>query len=307
MKPIIILSGPTASGKSDLALNVAAKINAGIINCDSKQLYREIPIISAQPSKAEREKIPHELYGVISAAENCSVGRWLDMAQKAIDKTHAEGRIPLLVGGTGMYIKSLVHGISQIPDIDDGIRREARDFLQENGVKALYGRLAEIDPDMAATLKENDSQRIARACEVIRQTGKSLLWWQQQEPQMLYDKDQFLHFFLSPEREKVYMNCNRRFEKMVEAGVIDEIKELEKMQLSDELPAMRAHGVPELLAYLSGIMSLEDAIDQAQKNTRHYIKRQFTWFRGQMPEAVALEGEGAEERMVETISKRSKN
>jgi tRNA dimethylallyltransferase len=303
-KQIIILSGPTASGKSALALVIARACNAVIINCDSKQLYAEIPIITAQPTAAEKAEVPHDLYGVISVAEDCSVGRWVEMAKIVIDKVHAAGKLPLLVGGTGMYVKALTEGIPEMPDIDEEIRRNARSCMLEMGSEAMYETLEKEDPVMAARLEKNDSQRITRAYEVLKQTGKSLDWWQKQPAKTVYPPENFLKFFLSPPREVVYANCNTRFEKMMEAGVMQEIAALDAMGLSPELPSMKAHGVPELLAYLHGEMSLEDAIDQAQKNTRHYIKRQFTWFRHQMKDTVVLEGEGAAEMVMKKIGGR---
>ncbi len=300
-KPIIILSGPTASGKSALAMVIAGELGAVIINCDSKQLYREIPIITAQPSDEDKAQVPHELYGVMSAAEDCSVGRWLDMARQAIDKVHSEGKTPLLVGGTGMYIKSLTDGISAVPQIDNEIRRSTRNIIAESGAEYLHNMLEKEDPDMAARLKKGDSQRVARAYEVIKQTGKSLIYWQEQPPVTFYPEASFRKFFLSPPKEEVYSNCNLRFGKMLEAGVMEEIEALNKMGLSPELPSMRAHGVPELRAVLHGTMSMEEAAEQAKRNTRHYIKRQFTWFRHQMQDTVALEGEGAVEAMLRAI------
>lgn len=287
--PILILFGPTASGKSALALEMAAKIDAVIINCDSKQVYKEIPIITAQPTAEEQAQTPHELYGVVSVAQDCSVGDWLTLAKTAIDKVRGLGRIPLLVGGTGMYIKMLTEGIPAMPDIDEAIRLEIRKFVQENGAEAAHKILAEQDPAMAAKLEKNDSQRITRALEVLKQTGKSLLYWQSQEAIPAYPKEDFRKFFLDIGREKNYQNCNNRFVKMIENGVLDEMKALDKMALNPQLPAMKGHGVPELLAYLHGNMTLEAAISQAQQNTRHYIKRQFTWARHQMEDVKVIE------------------
>lgn len=287
--PIIILSGPTASGKSDMALSVAKKIDAVIINCDSKQLYKEIPIITAQPSADEQKEVPHELYGVISAAEDCSVGRWLGMAKEAIDKVHASGKTPVLVGGTGMYIKSLTEGIAQIPKIDEDLREQVRKLVEKRGSEAVHAMLAKDDQKMATKLKPRDRQRVARAYEVLKQTGKSLSHWQQQKSKPAYPPEDFKKFFLNLPREQVYKNCENRFEKMLDAGLIEEIKALDAMNLNPELPSMRAHGVPEILAYLHGDMSLDEACDQAKRNTRHYIKRQFTWFRHQMSDTIAID------------------
>ncbi len=301
-QPIIILSGPTASGKSALALFIAAEIDAVIINCDSKQIYREIPIITAQPTEAEKQTVEHNLYGVISAAEDCSVARWIELAIGAISAARAKNKIPLLVGGTGLYIKYLTEGLPNIPDIEDDIRAKVRDRLAEIGSVQLHQELTKIDAEMAEKLKPNDGQRIARAYEVIQQTGKSLLWWQQQKSQPFYSKESFQTFFLAPDREKVYENCNKRFVTMVNDGVIDEIKALDSMSLDATLPAMKAHGVPEILSYLHGNMTLDDAIDQAQKNTRHYIKRQFTWFKHQMQDVIFLENLAKEQLKTEMLA-----
>lgn len=294
-KPIIVLLGPTASGKSALALSIAQKIGAVIINCDSKQLYKEIPIITAQPSMDEKRQVRHELYGVISASEHCSVGRWIDMVKPVIEEVWGRGEIPLLVGGTGMYIKYLTQGIPQMPDISGVIRQNVREEILNNGSLAIYKKLDSI---MQAKLFPNDSQRVARAYEVFLQTGKSLSYWQSQPAIPIFKDVDFIKFFLSPPREKVYENCNKRFEKMMNEGVIQEMEFLQAMGLSDELPAMKSHGVPELLAYLNGNLSEKDAIEQAKRNTRHYIKRQFTWFRGQISDALVLDMKDACEEML---------
>ncbi len=287
--------GPTASGKSALALSIAQKIGAVIINCDSKQLYKEIPIITAQPSLEEKKQVRHEMYGVISVSEHCSVGRWLDMVKPVIEKVWGRGEIPLLVGGTGMYIKYLTQGIPQMPDISEDIRQNVRKEIADCGSGAVH---AKLDAIMQAKLFPNDSQRVARAYEVFLQTGKSLAYWQSQPAIPVFNNADFRKFFLSPPREKVYENCNMRFEKMLDEGVMQEMERLKLMELSPDLPAMKSHGVPELIAYLDGNLSKEDAIEQAKRNTRHYIKRQFTWFRGQVSDAVVLDMDDSHEKML---------
>ncbi|PIR39805.1 MAG: tRNA (adenosine(37)-N6)-dimethylallyltransferase MiaA [Alphaproteobacteria bacterium CG11_big_fil_rev_8_21_14_0_20_39_49] len=298
-KPIIILFGPTASGKSSLAMSVASKIDAVIINCDSKQLYKEIPIITAQPTEDEKNLITHEMYGVISVSEHCSVGRWLDMVKPVIKRAWAKGKIPMLVGGTGMYIKYLTQGIPQMPDIEEGIRQQVRRQTAKEGSEAVY---AKLDDAMRRKLEPSDRQRVARAYEVLLQTGKSLAYWQEQPTIPVFNDAVYHKFFLSPDRQKVYENCNIRFDKMIGEGVLEEMENLQKMNLSDELPSMKSHGVPELLAYLKGDMNIEDAIEQAKRNTRHYIKRQFTWFRGQMSDAYALKSDSPENEMMSVLT-----
>lgn len=288
---VMILAGPTASGKSALALDIAQSMRAVIINCDSKQLYREIPIITAQPTPEEKQRVPHRLYGCISAGEHCSVARWVELARVEIDAVHAQGKVPLLVGGTGMYIKALIQGFAAMPDVDPLIREKIRAEHARHGNEGLYRQLQQRDPRMASLLKPGDTQRVMRALEVIEHTGISLKEWQQRKPITYYDPVQFRTFFLYPDRQETYNRCSNRFHAMLHQGVIEEVRALHALQLEETLPAMKAHGVPELRAYLQGKMSLEDAVEQAILNTRHYIKRQFTWYRHQMPDAKRIDTE----------------
>ncbi len=287
---IIIIAGATASGKSALAMRMAQELSENerqpcvIINADSMQVYREIPIITAQPTAEDKLRQPHRLYGYISASEHCSVARWLDAAKQEIDLALSRNITPILVGGTGLYIKCLMHGIADIPDILPEIRDKSREMLEKLGNIAFYNMLAERDPVMGMRLKPEDSQRILRAWEVIEQTGKSLAEWQEAPNKTFYPPEYFDGYFLNLPREELYQRVNERFDDMVKNGVPDEIRVLDKMQLSLDLPAMRAHGVPELLACLHGNMRMEDAVERAKRNTRHYVKRQFTWWRSQLPD-----------------------
>lgn len=299
--PIVILFGPTASGKSALALEVAETLNAVIINADSKQLYREIPIITAQPSVEEKARVPHALYGALSVQEDCSVARWIELVRPVIEECWQQGKLPLLVGGTGMYFTCLTQGLPPMPEIPEAIRQQVRQQVIEEGSESVY---ALLDEAMQQSLKPGDSHRVGRAYEVLLATGKSLRYWQQQPAVPVYPHAQVSSFFLSPPRQWVYERCNRRFEIMMESGVLEEMRALDAMQVPVYLPAMKAHGVPELLSYLHGTVSREDAISKAQQNTRNYIKRQFTWFRGQMPEATALEGADAAEKMLHDLERK---
>jgi tRNA dimethylallyltransferase len=287
--PIAVLAGPTASGKSALALDIAQMLPTVIINCDSQQIYREIPIITAQPSTAEQAQVPHRLYGCISVAEHCSVAKWAALAKQEIADAHAAGKLPLLVGGTGMYIQAVIHGLSPIPEISMDTRTRVRARFEQLGNEAFYQELTACDPMMAAKLNVGDSQRIMRAMEVIEQSGVSLAHWQSVTPKSDYQPGQVQVFFLSPDRDKTYANCEKRFLGMLEKGVVEEVKALDAMHLDEALPAMKAHGVPEIRAYLKGQMTLEQASAQAILNTRHYIKRQWTWFRNQMKDAIPLD------------------
>lgn len=296
--PIIILAGPTASGKSALAMEMAKTLDVVIINADSKQVYREIPLITAQPSPEEQALVPHRLYGHISVAQHYTVSEWVADAVKTINKTRAEGKIPLLVGGTGMYLNALMKGFSDVPKNDPVLFADACALLEKIGNDAFHQKL---DPDMAAKLHPGDTQRMIRAYTVWQQTGKSLAWWQAQKKPVIFPAKDFLCFFLNRPREEVYEDCNRRFEKMVDTGIIDEVKALISLKLDPHLPAVKGHGVPEIFAYLSGEMTLEQAITQAQRNTRHYIKRQYTWFTHQMPEVKKIQADDIKEIVADVL------
>lgn len=281
---ILLLAGPTASGKSALGVALAAKEPCVIINADSMQVYRELPIITAQPSEEEKQQVPHRLYGVLPAAEPCSVGKWLQLVEEAIATTWKEGNIPLLVGGTGLYFKTLMQGIAHIPEIPSDVREAARAQLEAIGHAAFHAELAEKDPVSASSLNEGDTQRLLRAWEVVEHTGTPLSEWQKAPTKAPYPDAEFFGVFLAPPREENYACCNQRFLNMLENNALDEVAALDALGLADTLPAMRAHGVPELRALLHGALSHEEATTRAQANTRHYVKRQHTWFTHQMPE-----------------------
>lgn len=286
---IIIIGGPTASGKTALALDVARNIDAVIINADSQQVYKEIPIITAQPTLLEKGDIPHKIYGIISVREFFSVAIWLELVEKEIKDAFAAGKTPILVGGTGMYIKSLVEGIAEVPEISQEIRSNIRAEETEN----IYKLLLEKDPEIAAKLNPADRQRVLRAYEVVMETGKSLLYWHQQKTTPIFSPDMIKLFFLLPDRDKVYEKCNQRFLEMFDIGLMDEMQKLAEMNVPASMPAMRAHGLREVIAYIRGEMEYPDAISMAQQNTRKYVKRQFTWFRHQMGYAKGIaENEG---------------
>lgn len=286
--PILILGGPTASGKSYLATVIAKKTGGVIINADAMQVYREIPILTAQPSKAEQAAIPHALYGFLPSSEPCSATKWLERAKMAIDQTHQAGKLPIVVGGTGLYIKTLMEGLSPIPDIAPLLRERMRKQCLELGNEAFYALLRQKDPDMAKRLHAGDTQRMVRAMEVLEQTGTSLAVWQAIPPVPLYDASCFKAFFIHPERATLYAQCDARFLTMLEQGALEEVKVLEALSLDATLPAMKALGVPELLAYTKGILTLEEAAAKAQQSTRNYAKRQVTWFKHQLNNAVEI-------------------
>ncbi len=281
---IIVIGGPTASGKSAIAMELARELNGAVINADSMQVYAELPILTAQPDAAARAAVPHRLYGVLSAAEICSAARWADMAWAAVDDAVREGQQPIIVGGTGLYIQALMRGLAPVPEIPPEIRAETRKLLQELGPAAFHARLAGRDPAGAARLQPTDPQRLARAWEVLEATGRSLADWQAEGAPARQDVE-FLPFVLEPRREALYEAIDRRFALMVQGGALEEVSMLSRMALPAQVPALKALGVQELLSHLAGDIDLAAAIAAGQQSSRRYAKRQMTWFRNQLPEA----------------------
>lgn len=282
MADIIILVGPTASGKSSLALAIAEEFSGDIINADSMQVYKDLRVLSARPPIEDEERVPHKLYGVLDATEACSAAKWRDMAVGAIEETLAAGRMPIVCGGTGLYIQALKDGLNLVPEVSEEIRNDVRN-LQASDVEALHAALAAEDPEMAAKLYTTDSQRIARALEVIRSTGKSLGWWQAQSPIKTPPADwNFITLAMLPPRDVLYERCNLRFDLMLEQGALEEAAMLAKRNLPTSLPCMRALGVPELIAYSKGEMSKEEAAEKTRMFTRRYAKRQTSWINNQI-------------------------
>lgn len=280
--PAIVIAGPTASGKSAFALAVAEEFDGVVINADSMQVYDVLRVITARPSPEDEGRAPHRLYGVLPPSEACSAARWRDLAAAEMEAAWAAGRLPVVVGGTGLYLRTLMQGISPVPDIPAAIRDAARARLEQLGNAAFHAELAARDPDMAARLDSGNSQRLVRAWEVLEATGRSLAHWQAQ-PMEGAVPARWLSFALLPPRDWLYANCERRFQAMVAAGALDEVRALLDLTLDPALPAMKALGVPELAAFLRGTTTLEGAIAAANQATRNYAKRQMTWFRHQLP------------------------
>ena len=286
---MVVVAGPTASGKSALALALADELGGTVINADSMQVYRELRILTNRPGPDQETRAPHRLYGVMSVAEACSAARWRDLALAAIAETGAAGRLPILAGGSGLYIRALIDGLSPVPGIPADVRAAARARHAEIGGAAFHAELAARDPEMAARLAPGDSQRLIRACEVIEATGESLAAWQRRPPQGGAYDGPVLTLVLAPPREVLYRACDARFITMVERGALDEVRALVGLGLDPALPAMTALGVPELSRHLAGEMALDDAIAAAQKATRRYAKRQLTWLRHQTAGARVFE------------------
>lgn len=278
----ILIAGPTASGKSAVALALAERLGGTVINADSMQLYRELRILTARPSETEERLAPHRLYGTVPASEAFSVGRWLEGAQAVIAEARGEGRVPILIGGTGLYFKALLEGLAPVPDVPDEVRAHWREQSERLGPAALHRELTARDPGMAGKLRPSDPQRIVRALEVIDATGVSLSEWQGAPAAPVLDRHAGMRLVIAPEREPLYAGIDARFDRMVEAGALEEVEVLLAQGLDDSLPAMRAHGVRELRAYLAGASSLEEAKIKSKTETRRYAKRQMTWARRYM-------------------------
>jgi tRNA dimethylallyltransferase len=277
----LLIAGPTASGKSAVALGLATRLGATIVNADSMQVYRDLSVITARPEELETRMAPHRLFGEIDGAVNYSVGRWLDAASVLL----GEVKGPLIfVGGTGLYFRALTEGLSDIPRVPEDVREEIRARAGDKATPTLHAWLADADPDAAARLRPSDRQRVLRALEVVAATGKSLLQFHGARQAALLRRDEWRGIFLAPERPALNARIAARFSKMLERGAIDEVAALASRELDPALPVMRAHGVPHLIGYLEGRLTLDEATELAVRDTRRYAKRQFTWARHQMPD-----------------------
>jgi len=276
---LAVIAGPTASGKSGLALALAQQIEGVIVNADSAQIYRDLRVLSAAPTEEELRKVEHRLYGAQDGALPCSAAEWAAMARREIEDLHRKGRTPILVGGTGLYLRTLLDGIAPVPAIDPEVRTRVRD----SSVETNRAKLETLDPEASARLKPADSARINRALEVILSTGRTLAEWQRQREGGIADAVELRPLILLPPRKWLYARCDERFARMVDEGAVSEVEALLARQLNPNLPAMRAIGVPELSAYLLGKATLDEAIAAGSQATRRYAKRQYTWFSHQPP------------------------
>ncbi|RUM99743.1 tRNA (adenosine(37)-N6)-dimethylallyltransferase MiaA [Pseudaminobacter arsenicus] len=282
LKNAILIAGPTASGKSALALDWAERKGGVLVNTDSMQGYSVLNVLTARPSEAELRRAPHYLYGHISPATAYSTGMWLRDAMRLIDEGTFAGKVPIFVGGTGLYFRALVEGLSEMPDIPQPVRERWRYRLMEEGPDQLHRVLMREDPEAALRLKPTDSQRIVRALEVLEASGKSILAWQAERGRPLVDHASAHFFVTEPERAQLVHRIDRRFEGMLAEGALEEVRALTAMGLDPALPAMKAIGVRELQAADTGEISFDEAILRAKIATRQYAKRQATWFRHQL-------------------------
>jgi tRNA dimethylallyltransferase len=298
---VILIAGPTASGKSALALRLAEKIGGVIVNADSMQVYRDLRIITVRPTAEEEARVPHRLYGHVDAAENYSVGRWCRDVGEALGEIAAQGRVPILVGGTGLYFKALTTGLAAVPAIPAQIREQVRARLRSEGAAALHAELMGLDPARAQRLMVNDRSRISRALEVVLATGRSLTDWHRDGMPALVDARRAAKVFITCERTALIERIATRFATMLQFGALEEVRRLAARELDPSLPAMKAHGVPWLIRHLRGELTMEEAVAGALMDTRRYAKRQLTWFRNQMkdwPWVAAEDAETALERQL---------
>ena len=284
MPPLALIAGPTASGKSELAVRLALRLNAAgreavVINADSAQVYADLQVLSARPSEAEMRGVPHQLFGAWDGTAACSAADWAERARAEVATAQAAGAVPILVGGTGLYLRTLIDGIAPVPPIDPAIRATVRALPTAGAHAALQGE----DAEAAARLHPADSTRIARALEVVRATGRPLAAWQAQRVGGIGHRVSLHGAVLLPPRPALYARCDARFAMMLDRGALDEVRALLARHLPTDLPVMRAIGVPELAAHLAGALPLAEALIAGQQATRRYAKRQYTWFRHQCP------------------------
>ncbi len=300
MKRALLIAGPTASGKSAVALELAERFGATIVNADAMQVYSDLRVLTARPSAAQEQRAPHILFGEVDGAENFSVGRWLARANEIIAAARDRAGPLIFVGGTGLYFRALTEGLSDIPRVPEAMRAAVRAEAEGQSTPALHARLAERDPLTAARVRPSDRQRVLRALEVVAATGRPLVEFHgaREAPALLAEA--WTGLFLAPEREALNARIEMRFEEMLSDGALDEVAALAARRLDPALPAMRAHGVRHLIAHLEGRLSLDEARARAVRDTRRYAKRQFTWARHQLagfdwvaPEAAVEAGRRA--------------
>jgi tRNA dimethylallyltransferase len=293
----VLIAGPTASGKSALALELAGKLGGTIVNADSMQVYRDLRIITARPTPVEERRVPHRLYGHVDAAENYSVGRWYRDVAEVLHEPAGQRHLPILVGGTGLYFKALTAGLAAVPPIPADIRNAVRGRLAHEGAPALHAELMRRDAATAQRVTVNDRSRISRALEVVLATGRPLSDWHREGLPPLVAPERAAKVFITCERKELVRRIGTRFAAMLAAGALEEVRRLATRQLDPSLPAMKAHGVPWLIRHLAGEITLDEAAAGAVMDTRRYAKRQLTWFRNQVKDWRWVKAEKAQEAL----------
>ena len=297
----LLIAGPTASGKSALAIHLAKKFNGVVINADSMQVYQPLRVLTARPSVEEEAEVAHALFGHVGADQPYSVAHWLVDVTAVIGRVLAQGQLPIVTGGTGMYFRVLSEGLSDIPAVPDVVRARIRALEAEIGVAALHARLLACDPETALSLNPTDPQRVIRAMEVFEATGRSIRSFQGPRHGAVIDPARALAVFLAPDREVLRSRIDQRFDQMLRQGALEEVEALARLGLDPALPVMRAHGVPGLIGALRGDMLMNQAIDKGKADTRRYAKRQHTWFRHQASDFIWMKPEEARSRIESLI------
>jgi tRNA dimethylallyltransferase len=287
-KSIVVIGGPTASGKSGLAIRIAERYDGVIINADSVQVYNGIPIISAQPTSEQQALLPHKLYGVLSVRDHCNLGKWLIMAKQEIDTALAYGKLPIIVGGTGFYIDGLINGVIDVPDIPHEDSRTFRQNLSKESVDILYKQLLALDPVGAKRIDPNNKQRIIRALEASHFYHMPFSNLLTLPKKLICERERFIQLLVMPSRDILYEQCDKRFDRMLARGAIEEVRWLMAQNVPPNHSAMQALGIPHLRQYIEGNILLREAIFKAKTATRNYAKRQITWFKNHMQEAVLV-------------------
>ncbi len=286
---IIVIGGPTASGKSALGIDIAKEFNGLIINADSQQVYHNLQILTARPNAYELSQAEHVLYGHKDAQESYSVGTWAKEVVREIEKAKENNQMPIILGGTGFYLKTFIKGISKMPEIPSNVRNEILTYIKNVGNEQAHTLLKSLDPQASERIAINDSQRLGRALEIHQFTGKTMSeWWQENPPIPYLENANFIDYTLLPPREQLYESCNQRFTKMLQANAIEEVKSLLSKNIERSKTIMKTLGVPELIDYLEEKTSLEQATILAQQSTRKFAKRQITFFKNQLKDATQL-------------------
>ena len=298
----ILIAGPTASGKSDLAIALAERFGGTIVNADSMQIYADLRVLTARPSSADEARVPHVLYGHMQACEAYSAGHYARDAANALAALKTQQRLPIIVGGTGLYFKVLLEGLSPVPEIDPPIRQKWRKAADVENAGALHAQLATLDPEMAARLAPGDRQRIVRALEVLEQTGRSLARWQETEGMPILASEDVAKFVVAPPRDVLHARAETRFEKMLDAGAVEEVRALLAQDLDPSLPALRALGVGPIGAWLRGEHDRKTALAQGKAETRQYIKRQSTWLKKNMMSWKQTSAQQTESQMADFLT-----
>lgn len=307
LKPVIVVGGPTASGKSALALALAERFGGEIVNADSMQIYEDLPIVTARPGADDESRAPHHLYGLLGMEDRCSAGQWRDRALGVVQNIQNRGAVPVVVGGTGLYLKALMTGLHTMPTVPKDVRARLNRRLDEEGAQVLHAELSVSDPATAAGLNPADGQRIVRALEIFEHTGRGLRSWQAGKAEDAPADLRFFNIVLLPPREQLYEAANDRFDRMLEKGAVDEVATLLARSPAEDFPLLKAVGVPPIRRFLDAEIDRERLRELGKRDTRRYAKRQMTWFRRQFIPQMTIETKYSEINLDKIFSEIRKN